>query len=98
LGNSTGITLNGWQYHEYDVIGANSITVGGSGFIDEVRLYPITAQMTTYTYVPLVGIASACNARSQISYYQYDAAGRLVNVTDQYGNIVKNYAYHYQGQ
>ncbi len=92
------ITLNGWSYNEYKVTGAATITIGGSGYIDELRLYPSTAQMSTYTYIPLVGISASCNAKNQFSYYQYDSVGRLVNITDQYGNIIKNYQYNYRAQ
>jgi len=96
--NPTGITLNGWTYYEYQASATTSVSVAGTGFIDELRLYPSTAQMTTYTYQPLVGITSACSAKSQFSYYQYDNVGRLVSITDQYGNITKSYVYHYKGQ
>src|SRR5690606_23820893 len=47
-----------------------------SVFIDEVRLYPAGAAMTTYTYKPLLGMGSACDADNYITYYEYDAMGR----------------------
>jgi len=56
------------------------------------------AQVTTYTYQPLVGITSATDAAGVTTYYEYDALQRLKRVKDQDSNIVKQYVYHYQGQ
>jgi len=93
-----GPTLNGWTYYEHQVTGKTTITLSGTGNIDEVRLYPNSAQMTTYTYNPQIGISSTVNAKNQISYYEYDSFQRLINIKDEYGNIIKHMAYHYQGQ
>lgn len=94
---TTGRTSNtGWTYYEHSVTSQTSITVSGSGQIDELRLYPNTAQMSTFTYDPLVGQTSSCDAASKITYYQYDAAGRLDMILDQDKNILKKYAYAYQ--
>lgn len=93
-----GKTEKGWTYFEHKVSSQNNISISGSGFIDELRLYPATAQMTTYTYKPLIGEASVCDMDSRISYYDYDAYGRLKDIRDMDGNILKTYRYHYQGQ
>ncbi|WP_439696628.1 hypothetical protein ACFGVS_29080 [Mucilaginibacter sp. AW1-7] len=93
-----GPATQGWYYHEHKVTGVTSVTVTGSGNIDELRLYPADAQMTTYTYTPLVGITSSTDAKNQTSYYEYDGLLRLINVKDKDGNIVKHTDYHYQGQ
>ena len=94
------IAINGanWTYFEHKVTGASSVTVSGTGDIDELRLYPATAQMTTYTYSPLIGMSSQCDIDNRISYYTYDGLGRLKVVKDQDGNVVKTIQYHYQGQ
>jgi hypothetical protein len=92
-----GRTVNGWTYYEHTVTGASTVTISGSGSIDEVRLYPSDTQMISYTYLPLIGISSECNANSQINYYFYDAIGRLAWIKDQDGNIIKTFQYHYQG-
>ena len=77
----------------------NQITVGQSGdIIDELRLYPVDAQMTTYTYDPVVGITSMTDAKNMTTYYEYDSSQRLMNIKDKDGNIIKSYTYHYQGQ
>jgi YD repeat-containing protein len=94
----TGATINGWTYYEHQVTGQTAITVSGTGNIDELRLYPKGAQMTTYTYSPLIGMTSATDAKNQTTYYEYDSFQRLMNIKDYQGNIVKNYDYNYRPQ
>jgi YD repeat-containing protein len=93
-----GKTIGGWTYFEHTVSGVSTLSVSGTGDIDELRLYPSTAQMTTYTYTPLVGMTSQCDADNRVTYYQYDALGRMKVVLDQDHNIIKTVQYHYQGQ
>lgn len=92
------ITIGGgnWTCYEHLVTGTSSITVTGTGGIDELRLYPATAQMTTYAYTPLIGMITQCDVASRIIYYQYDGLGRLKVVKDQDGNIIKTLNYHYK--
>ncbi len=91
-----GKTINGWTYFEHTVTGTTTVTVSGTGSIDELRLYPSTAQMSTYTYTPLLGMTSACDADNRITYYFYDNLGRLKWIKDQDLNIIKTIQYHYQ--
>jgi YD repeat-containing protein len=93
-----GKTINGWTYFEHQVSGVGAVTVSGGGNIDELRLYPTGAQMTTRTYWPLVGLSSECDVANRITYYEYDGLGRLKDVKDQDGNVIKTYQYHYYGQ
>lgn len=92
-----GKTINGWTYFEHTVTGTSAVTVSGIGNIDELRLYPSNAQMTTYTYTPLVGMTSECDVDNRVTYYYYDPLGRLMYIKDQDGNIIKTYHYHFQG-
>jgi len=93
-----GKTINGWTYFEHNVTGVTSVTISGSGNIDELRLYPSTAQMTTYTYSPLIGMTTVCDVDNRVTYYNYDGLERLKWVKDQDGNIIKTFQYHYLGQ
>jgi YD repeat-containing protein len=86
----------GWSYYEKVLTGVTSVTLSGTGNIDEVRLYPTTAQMTTYTYIPQVGIQSMTDARSAATFYEYDGLQRLVIVRDDKGKILKTFQYHYK--
>ena len=95
-----GYTYNGWTYYENQVANpsAGTITISGTGTIDELRLYPSNAQMTSFTYEPLVGITSLSDPAGKISYYEYDGSKRLLDIRDQSRNILKAYCYNYAGQ
>jgi hypothetical protein len=90
---------NGWTLYESKVVAGSTIelALSGTAYIDELRLYPINAQMTTYTYDVSNGLSSVCDINNFISYYDYDLFGRLKGVKDYKGNIVKAMDYHYRG-
>jgi YD repeat-containing protein len=97
----TGLTRNGWTYYEHVLPNTtNAVTVTGTSTaattIDELRLYPVDAQMTTYTYAPLMGMLTACSPANNITYYSYDALGRLSVIRDMDQNVVKEYQYQIQ--
>lgn len=75
-----------------------SYTISLPGQVDEVRFYPAGAQMITYTYEPLEGMTSQCDVGNHITYYEYDAMGRLQLIRDQDRNILKRFCYNYAGQ
>ena len=54
------------------------------------------AQVTTYTYNPLVGITSITDPRGETLYYTYDAFHRLEKIKDAQGNILSKNLYHYK--
>ena len=87
---------NGWTYYETTVTGSPTVTIAGSATVDEVRLYPKTAQMTTYTYEPLVGVTTKTDPNNFASYYEYDSFNRPYLVRDDNQNIIKHYEYNYQ--
>ena len=79
-----GLSYNGWQYFEHKVVNPSSqVTISGVGKIDELRMYPKDAQMSTYTYRPLAGISSECDVNNRIVSYTYDNLNRLTLVKDQ---------------
>jgi hypothetical protein len=91
----SGLVLNNWTYHEVTVTGTSSVSITGSGNIDEVRLYPANAQMNTYSYDGMLRLVSHAGVNSTISYYEYDSFNRLVDIKDQNGNIIKAFEYNY---
>ncbi len=93
---TAGSTINGFTYYEHTVNYVTTIAVSGSGIIDELRLYPQKALMNSYTYNPMVGITSQCDANNNIQYYEYDAMGRLKAARDRSSNILKQYDYRYK--
>lgn len=88
------LTKNSWKLYKWTVSSVASITVQGNQ-VDEVRLHPSTALMTSYTYFPFVGTSSVADAANNIQYYEYDGLNRLLLVRDMDKNIVKQYDYKY---
>ncbi len=79
-------------------VSAGTYSLSLTGQVDEVRFYPSSAQMNTYTYEPLVGISSKCDINNRINYYEYDELNRLTLIRDQDRNIQKKICYNYWGQ
>lgn len=74
------------------------VSLGGtSGLLDEVRLYPVGAQLTSYTHQPLVGMTSQTTAAGRTIFYEYDGLGRLVCTRDEQDRILSQQQYHYAG-
>ncbi len=99
LAVKAGLTKNGWTYYEHKIrTTGGSITLSSSNanVIDELRLYPVTAQMETLTYLPLVGTTSQCSVNNIVSYYNYDEFSRLRLIRDIDGNIIKTFEYNYK--
>jgi len=63
--------------------------------LDKIRGNNPEAQVTTYTYKPLVGVTSVKDPRGYTMYYSYDAQNRLQYVKDQDGKVYSKNEYHY---
>jgi hypothetical protein len=113
VGNATIAIINKWTYVEgeyllpsaYDGSTVTDITLWvygsdtpGKIWFDDLRLYPADAQMTTYTYEPLVGMTSQTGPDNKIRTYKYDDFGRLEFVKDHNGDVINKYTYHYKGE
>jgi YD repeat-containing protein len=81
-----------WELKSQEYTG--HMTLNGAA-IDEVRIYPADALMTTCTYKPLVGITSETDPSGRTVFYEYDDFGRLKCVKDEEGNIIREHRYHY---
>jgi len=87
-------TYGEWSYAEREVSAVSgTVTVSGTGYIDELRFHPYESQMTTYTYEPQIGISAVFDPKGKLQFYEYDSKQRLKNIKDQDGNIVKSYQY-----
>jgi len=93
-----GRSTNGWTYFEHKISGVSQVNITGSGLIDELRLYPAGALMTSMTYEPLAGITSQCDPNNRITYYEYDELKRLLVIRDMDRKVVKKLCYNYSGQ
>lgn len=98
-GNATQV-LAGWGQQVITLQNPGQVTVETSGgaMIDDLRLHPKGAMMTTFSYDPLFGVTSETDPNGRTTYYDYDASGRLKSVKDHEGNVIRSYEYHYAGQ
>ncbi|HVI48128.1 MAG TPA: RHS repeat domain-containing protein [Chitinophaga sp.] len=87
---------NGWTLKTMIFSGTASISINGTGNIDELRLHPVDATMITQTYDEFKNLTSITNATNTISYYEYDGLGRILYVKDADGNIIHAYEYQYK--
>jgi len=74
---------------------SNTITSGAT-HLDEVRVYPVDAIMSTFTYDPGIGMTSKTDQNNVTTYYEYDALGRLQLIRDDQYNLVSGYDYYYK--
>ncbi|HVU95381.1 MAG TPA: hypothetical protein VHE34_09160 [Puia sp.] len=82
-----------WSFHEQAYTGPTTLT----GPVDDVRIFPSDAQMTSYTYQPMVGMTSETDPAGRSTYYEYDGYGRPSLTRDLNGNILKSLSYSYAG-
>jgi hypothetical protein len=84
---------NGWKLYNQKISGLTTISVYGTGLIDELRLYPMDANMATTCYENTGEVHSACDANNNIVYNEYDLMRRPLVIRDKDKNIVKKYQY-----
>ncbi|SEO61466.1 DUF5977 domain-containing protein [Mucilaginibacter sp. OK283] len=89
---------NGWNCYQHIIKNISGVTVSGSGYIDELRLYPVGAKIATSTYEPLIGMTSKNDENNQITYYSYDEFNRLQYIKDNEKNILQAYCYNFNGE
>ncbi len=93
----SSITRLGWIKEVWQVnVSSTSLAVIGTAIIDDLRLHPIGAQMTTYTYQPLIGMTSVTDPNGVVEHFKFDGLGRLQFVRDLNRNIITNFEYHYK--
>jgi hypothetical protein len=64
--------------------------------IDDIRVYPVGAMMTTYNYDPLVGVITAIDHNNNATHYTYDQLQRLAVVKDLNLQPVTQFKYQYK--
>jgi hypothetical protein len=87
-----------WRQYRHTLSNPSGITISGAGIIDELRLYPIDADVATYAYDDEKGLATQCDAMDRATYHEYDAFNRLSVVRDFDYRIQKSYCYGQWGE
>jgi YD repeat-containing protein len=87
-------TAGRWLLRQQPYAGPGTPLVGGDAY-DDVSVYPRDAQLTTYTYEPLVGATSQTGPDGRTTFYEYDGLGRLIRTRDEQGRILSQQQYHY---
>ncbi|MFL9835849.1 hypothetical protein [Chryseobacterium terrae] len=66
--------------------------------LDNFRKEPAlqNAQVSTYTYDPLIGVTSITPPSGIREIYKYDSANRLENIKDVNGKLLKEFKYNYK--
>ena len=95
---------SGWQLWRWRVSPAAGHTLtlvaptGHTIWVDELRLYPVGAHLTSLTYDALNGLASKTDPSGRTTRYEYDALGRLLRVRDEQGRLLTEQEYKYASQ
>lgn len=99
--NSRRYIISWWAYLNNEWINNKQIytnNINISGIIDDLSVFPDDGDLTTYTYMPLIGISSESNLNNKIRYYEYDNFNKLSLIRDERKNILKKICYNYLGQ
>lgn len=74
--------------------GSSNIPVGQAGvLVDEIRIAPKSASITTYTYDVFGNVLTKTDANHRRLIHEYDSAGRLIKTIDHEGNVVRQLDY-----
>ncbi len=84
-----------WQYRRRTAKGRSDVIDEGINPIDNVRVFPEDAEVTSYTWIPYIGMSSSTDMRGRTTSYEYDSSGRLKCIKDNNGNIIRHYSVHY---
>ncbi len=66
-----------------------------SGLIDELRVFPVGAQLTTYCYDQLNGANTVTDEKSKPTFFEFDNLGRVHLIKDHNKDIVKRINHDY---
>lgn len=58
----------------------------------------VNALLTSYTYIPIVGVSTITDPKGDKMTYTYDSLGRLEFIKDKNLNVLQKYCYNYKGE
>ena len=83
------------SHAEVLIAASNSISGLNVNSFNALRSSFPDALITGYIYQPLVGVTMIIQPNGQSEHYKYDAAGRLEEVRNHHGEIIKSFEYNY---
>ncbi|WP_333575989.1 hypothetical protein [Sphingobacterium sp.] len=89
--------LNGKQFYTSKNY-VNNMVLSEGDAIDEVRVYPIEAEMESYTYDAMGSMTSRTDGKGKTEFYIYDGLQRLKTVLDKERNVIKSFDYHFRAK
>jgi hypothetical protein len=102
------ITFNSYDTYgnllQYKERNGLTSTLSYYGSTDYGKVYLVKTQtnnighLTTYDYLPLVGVSTIKDPNDRTSTFTYDLFWRLSNIKDNNQNIVKSYQYNFKNQ
>ena len=99
LGSLTSDNItDGWVYFEKRISPtAATISIGGSGLIDELRFFPVDAKLRSLAYGDFIDrLSVATDEKGNSVFYEYSPDGKLKQIKDHQKNILKTYDYHFK--
>jgi hypothetical protein len=89
---------NGWKFYKYKITNASSLQISSTSnvYVDELRLYPINAQMTSYVYKDGFGLVSETDMNERTKFYEYFDDGKLKLIKDHEFNMIQSFSYKYK--
>lgn len=88
----------GWFLRKWtlDITSPSKVIISSSGFVDEVRIYPEGAYMSTFVYDEKQQKTAETGSNMLTTFYYYDDLNRQHYITDHDGNIISYYEYGFR--
>lgn len=81
-------------YEHTFTMGTTDLIISGTYPIDNLRLLPADATMTTYEYNEVGKVAFTFDGNNNIFRYEYDAKGRVINIYNQF-SLIRHFEFNY---
>jgi len=86
---------NGWTLVSMYITQTTTVSLTGTGLMDELRLYPELCQLSSTTYDAQLNVITTMSPDNTAVYSDYDELGRIKNVYDADRNLVSSTEYKY---
>ena len=90
--------LGNWTCYEHIVnLTTGQIIIQGNGLVDELRIYPVNSQMTSFIYGFQKELVAQVDINNIPTYYEYDGFQRLIHIKDKQKHILQKFEYNQTG-